>query len=194
MVNEVRKPAAFLDRDGVLIRDTGYVYRPEDLEILPGVFEALKLLHDKGFLLIVISNQAGVARGYFPIEAVHTFHKAMQDRIEEELGFRLDGIYFCPHHPMGEVMEYSMNCKCRKPGTALLEEAGQAFPIDWDRSIMVGDKDSDVECGQRAGLISLLVESDQYASEGGNPHARVRDLLEAAQWTLKHMPDQPPVL
>ncbi|HYX34643.1 MAG TPA: HAD family hydrolase [Oligoflexus sp.] len=181
------QPAAFLDRDGVLVRDTGYVYRLEDLEILPGVTEGLKLLHDHGFLLIVISNQAGVARGYYTIDDVDRFHAAMQKRLEDELGFRLDGIYYCPHHPMGSVLQYAMECSCRKPGTALIEQAGRDFAIDWDRSIMVGDRASDVECGLKAGVMGIQLASDQYEGHA-SPHVQVRDLLEAAQWTLQNMP------
>jgi D-glycero-D-manno-heptose 1,7-bisphosphate phosphatase len=184
---KLSRPAAFLDRDGVLVRDTGYVHRIEDLEILPGVPEALRLLHDQGFLLIVISNQAGVARGYYTTADVDRFHEAMQERLEKDLGFRLDAIYYCPHHPMGSVLEYSMTCSCRKPGTALLEKAGQDFSIDWDRSIMVGDRASDIECGLKAGVMGIQIESDQYEGHAG-PHVQVRDLLEAAQWTLKNMP------
>lgn len=187
MDKKISRPAAFLDRDGVLVRDTGYVYKIEDLDILPGVIEGLKLLHDKGFLLIVISNQAGVARGYYTTDAVDAFHRELQNRLEAALGFRLDGIYYCPHHPMGEVLEYSMRCSCRKPGTALMEQAGNDFAIDWDRSIMVGDRDSDVECGLRAGIIGIQIISDQYEPHE-NPHAKVRDLREAAEWTITHMP------
>jgi D-glycero-D-manno-heptose 1,7-bisphosphate phosphatase len=181
------RPAAFLDRDGVLVRDTGYVYRIEDLDILPGVPQALKLLHERGFLLIVISNQAGIARGYYSTADVDRFHAELQKRLTQQLGFGLDGIYYCPHHPMGSVLEYSLNCSCRKPGTALIEKAGHDFVIDWDRSIMVGDRASDVECGLKAGLMGIQIASGGY-EEHKSPHASVRDLLEAAQWTLQNMP------
>jgi D-glycero-D-manno-heptose 1,7-bisphosphate phosphatase len=183
----ISKPAAFLDRDGVLVRDTGYVHRIEDLEILPGVPEALKLLHDHGYLLIVISNQAGVARGYYSTEDVDRFHAEMQKRLEKQLGFALDGIYYCPHHPQGSVFEYAINCSCRKPGTALIEKAAQDFSIDWEHSIMVGDRASDIECGLKAGVLGIQIESDQYEGHGA-PHVMVRDLLEAAQWTIKNRP------
>ncbi len=181
----ISKPAAFLDRDGVLVRDTGYVYRIEDLDILPGVPEGLKLLHDHGYLLIVISNQAGVARGYYTTEDVDRFHAEMQKCLEKQLGFALDGIYYCPHHPEGSVFEYAITCSCRKPGTALIEKAAQDFAIDWERSIMVGDRASDIECGMRAGVVGIQIDSDQYEGHGA-PHVKVRDLLEAAQWTVQN--------
>jgi D-glycero-D-manno-heptose 1,7-bisphosphate phosphatase len=181
----ISRPAAFLDRDGVLVRDHGYVYRIEDLDILPRVPEALKLLHDHGFLLIVISNQAGVARGYYSTEDVERFHEEMQERLEKQLGFRLDGIYYCPHHPQGSVFEYAINCSCRKPGVALLEKAAQDFAIDWEHSIMVGDRASDIECGLRAGVRGIQIESDQYEGHA-SPHMKVRDLWEAAEWAVQH--------
>lgn len=187
------RPAAFLDRDGVIIRDTGYVYRPEDLEILPQVPEALKLLHDQDYLLIVISNQAGVAKGYFTPTDVELFHDELQKRLIERLGFGLDAIYYCPHHPMGSVLEYAIACSCRKPGTALIERASQNFSIDWSRSVMVGDRASDIECGLRAGVAGIQIESDQYEGHA-NPHALVGNLFEAAQWTLSKIKDHAPPL
>jgi len=191
MDKKINRPAAFLDRDGVLVRDTEYVFRLEDLEILPDVPQALRLLHDQGYLLIVITNQAGVARGYFTIEDLETFHAELQKRLEDQLGFGLDGIYYCPHHPLGEVMEYAMECSCRKPGTGMIQKAAQDFAIDWERSVMIGDRASDIECGFRAGVAGIQIQSAQYEAHK-TPHVFVRDLLEAAQWTLKTFA-QPPL-
>ncbi len=161
-LEENKRPAAFLDRDGVLIQDLGYVYRTDDLHILPGVVEGLRFLHDKGYLLIVISNQSGVARGLFTSEDVDLFHRELQHQILASLGFGLDGIYYCPHHPEGRVPHLAIECNCRKPGLGLLEDAGRDFSIDWSRSFLVGDKDSDVTCAHKASLIGIQVTSGQY--------------------------------
>ena len=157
-----KRPAAFLDRDGVLIQDSGYVFRTDDLHILPGVLQGLQFLHEQGYLLIVISNQSGVARGLFTADEVEVFHRELQARLSSVLGFELDGIYYCPHHPEGQVPHLSIECSCRKPEVGLLEEARRDFPIDWSRSFLIGDKDSDVTCAHRASLIGIQVTSGQY--------------------------------
>lgn len=161
---KLKKPAAFLDRDGVLNRDHGYVYRPEDLEILPGVLEGLKLLKERDYWLIVISNQSGVARALFGVEDVERFHAALNQEIIRALGFGLDAFYFCPHHPQGLIRELAIECNCRKPKSGLIEKASQDFSIDWSRSFLVGDKDSDLECAAAAGIPGIRVASGQYQS------------------------------
>lgn len=177
-MNDLRLlPAAFLDRDGVLIRDHGYVYKPEDIEILPGVFEGLKLLRENSYRLILVSNQSGVARGLFTCAQVDVFHQALQSQIQAACGITLDGIYYCPHHPEGQVKSYAVNCRCRKPEPGLLEQAGADFAIDWERSFLVGDKDSDIECAMRAGIRGIQIENDQYVPHQ-NPHATIASLAD----------------
>lgn len=162
MVVKPKKPAAFLDRDGVLNRDHGYVYRPQDLEILPGVLEGLRLLKDKGYWLIVVSNQSGVARGLFSSADVEGFHRAMDEKFRDSLGFGIDAFYFCPHHPQGSVLEWAQECTCRKPKPGLIEQAARDFPIDWSRSFMVGDKASDIACAEAAGIAGIQIAASQY--------------------------------
>ena len=137
------KRAAFLDRDNTLIYDPGYIHEPEKVELLEGVPEGLKLLKRKGFLLVVISNQSGIGRGYFEERDFW----AVNERIQELLkpyGIQIDAFYFCPHRPDEE-------CMCRKPNTMLVERAAEELNIDVGKSIVIGDKDSDVELGIRAG-------------------------------------------
>lgn len=177
------KPAAFLDRDGVLIHDSGYVFRIEDLRILAGVPETLRSLQDQGFLLIVVSNQAGVARGYFGEDEVKAFHGELARRIQEISGARIDAFYYCPHHPEAKVPAYRKICECRKPGTAMLAQAGREFAIDWDRSFFVGDRSSDIDCAINAKIRGFQILSDQYEMHP-HPFANIRDLPDI----LTHLP------
>jgi D-glycero-D-manno-heptose 1,7-bisphosphate phosphatase len=171
------RPAAFLDRDGVLIEDTGYVFKIEDLKLLPRVSSTLKSLQDRGYLLIVISNQAGVARGYFAEEDVKTFHKELAKRVEVESGAKIDAFYYCPHHPQGQVPAYTKECDCRKPGIAMLTQAGRDFSIDWEKSFFVGDRSSDIDCAINAKIRGYQILSDQYEMHA-KPTANINDLSD----------------
>jgi D-glycero-D-manno-heptose 1,7-bisphosphate phosphatase len=184
--NRTKRPAAFLDRDGVLIRDHGYVYRPEDLEILPGVLEALRWLKERGYLLIAVTNQSGVARSYFTLEDVERFHVALQEQLRSELGFGLDGIYVCPHHPDASDFMYAIVCQCRKPSTGLLEQAAEDFEIDWTRSFLVGDKASDMECARRAGIPGIQVLTGQYEADS-EPSATIQSMAELPNLLAAHL-------
>jgi D,D-heptose 1,7-bisphosphate phosphatase len=138
------RPAAFLDRDGVLNVDHGYVHAVERLEWIAGAPQAVKLLNDAGYRVIVVTNQSGVARGYYDEAAVETFHAHMQDALAAQ-GARIDAIYCCPHHPDGTVPALAIKCDCRKPGTGMLEQAAREWPIDRAASFLIGDKDIDME-------------------------------------------------
>ncbi|MBC7659603.1 MAG: HAD family hydrolase [Chitinophagaceae bacterium] len=175
--NNRLRPAAFLDRDGVLIKDTGYAFQVDDLHVLPGVADTLKELQKRGFLLIVISNQAGVARGYFSEDDVKIFHQELSKQIEASSGAKIDAFYYCPHHPQGTVKSYAIECDCRKPGTALLKEAARAFHIDWEKSFFVGDRSSDIECAINARIRGFQIFSDQYVMHE-NPHANIKALSD----------------
>jgi D-glycero-D-manno-heptose 1,7-bisphosphate phosphatase len=137
------RPAAFLDRDGVLNIDHGYVHEQNRLDWTAGAPQAVRLLNDAGYLVIVITNQSGIARGYYDEKAVATFHDYMQTELAAR-GAHIDAYYYCPHHPQGTVKEFTLRCLCRKPGTALLEQAAREWPIDLSRSFFIGDKDSDM--------------------------------------------------
>lgn len=138
------KPAAFIDRDGVINVDRGYVYQIEDFEILPGVPEALRLLRSAGFLLILVTNQSGIGRGYYSETDLLLLHAHLQNLLAEE-GASFDGIYYCPHHP-------DHGCDCRKPLPGLILEAMRDFPLDRGRSFIAGDNPSDLAAGGAAGL------------------------------------------
>lgn len=172
--NSLPRPAAFLDRDGVLVEDKGYAYKIEDLKLLDHVADTLKELQDRGYLLIVISNQAGVARGYFGEDDVKAFHRELARRIEAESGAKIDAFYYCPHHPQGSVAAYARSCACRKPGIALLTQAADDFAIDWEKSFFVGDRASDIDCAINAKLRGFQIESGYEMHP--KPFANVKDL------------------
>jgi len=146
-----RRPAAFLDRDGVLNVDHGYVYRPEDLEWITGAPEAVRLLNEAGYYVLVITNQSGVARGFYDEAAVQRFHAHMRALIEAA-GARIDAFYYCPHHPEGAVKELAVRCRCRKPAPGMLEQAAAEWPLDLSRSFLIGDKDDDMTAAARFGI------------------------------------------
>jgi D-glycero-D-manno-heptose 1,7-bisphosphate phosphatase len=154
----VRRPAAFLDRDGVLNVDRGYVYRPEDLEWIPGAPEAVRLLNEAGYIVLVITNQSGVARGYYDEAAVRRFHAHMRERIEA-VGARIDAFYYCPHHPQGVVRELAVLCRCRKPKTGMLEQAASEWPIERGRSFLIGDKDDDMTAAANFGIRGIKFDA-----------------------------------
>jgi D-glycero-D-manno-heptose 1,7-bisphosphate phosphatase len=145
------RPAAFLDRDGVLNRDTGYVWRPEDFEWLPGAKAAIKLLNQAGYLVVVITNQSGVARGLYGEEDVQRLHRWMNQELGRT-GAHIDAFYYCPHHPSEGRAPYRRRCDCRKPAPGMLRQAMREHPIDRDASFMVGDKDIDLEAAAAAGV------------------------------------------
>lgn len=148
-----RKPAVFLDRDGVLTVEKSYIASVEELELFPYVPECIKCIHEEGYYAIVITNQSGVARGLFTEDAL----KEMNEHLKYATG--VDAVYYCPHHPNGIVESYRKMCKCRKPETGLFEQACKDFEIDIDRSYMVGDRAGDILAGQKKGLKTVLLES-----------------------------------
>jgi D-glycero-D-manno-heptose 1,7-bisphosphate phosphatase len=127
------RPAAFLDRDGVLNVDHGYAHRLDQLDWIKGAPEAVRLLNEAGYVVIVVSNQSGVARGLYDEAAVEAFHDA-----------HIDAFYYCPHHPDGTVAPFNIDCDCRKPATGMLEQAARDWPIDRNRSFLIGDRDGDM--------------------------------------------------
>jgi D-glycero-D-manno-heptose 1,7-bisphosphate phosphatase len=137
-------PAAFLDRDGVLNVDHGYAHRPDQIEWVTGAAQAVRLLNEAGYTVIVVTNQAGVARGLYNEVAIRNLHAHMQDVLQTQ-GARVDAFYYCPHHPDGTVKEFAVACLCRKPGAGMLEQAARDWPIDIGRSFMIGDKDTDMQ-------------------------------------------------
>lgn len=167
-----RRSAVFLDRDGTVMEDRGYLSDPEGVRLLPGVSDALRRLRDAGFLLVIVTNQSGVARGLFDRACVDRVNARLRRQLQVE-GVEIDGVYVCPHGP-------DADCACRKPAPGLLMEAARDLDIDLARSYMVGDKDSDAEAGREAGCRSILLATSGDDTGAGIAEARVRDLLEAA--------------
>lgn len=150
------KPAVFLDRDGVLTVEKGYVCCKEELEIFPYAKECIKVIHEMGYLAITVTNQSGVARGYFTEMQL----QEMNRYLVQETG--VDAVYYCPHHEKGIISKYACRCQCRKPAIGLIQQACRDFNIDaadMGKSYMVGDRASDIQLGQNAGLATVLLES-----------------------------------
>lgn len=146
----------FLDRDGTLNEEVHYLHRPEDLVLLPGVPEALRSLKEAGYRLVVVTNQAGVARGYYPESDVKKLHDYMNEQLRP-LGAEIDRFFYCPHHPEHGIGAYKTVCRCRKPETGMFELAEREYEIDRAHSWMIGDKLIDVEAGRRYGVHTVLV-------------------------------------
>ena len=158
--------AVFLDRDGVINVDHGYVSTWEQFEFLPGVPEALRELQDAGYLLIVVSNQSGIGRGYYSEADVASLNQAIAQHLESTVGVTLSGFYHCPHHPTEAEGEFRRQCDCRKPAPGMIRRAVLDHGIDVKTSLLVGDKDSDIEAGRAAGVAGLfkVVDSPQTAT------------------------------
>lgn len=153
-----RKPAVFLDRDGVINKDKNYVHRIEDFEWIDGAREAIRFFNDRGFLVIVITNQAGVARGYYTEEDVHKLNRWMNDELSR-IGAHIDAFYYCPHHPEAGIGHYKVNCDCRKPLPGMLLRAFADWDVDKEYSLMIGDKKKDLEAANSASIKSFLFDS-----------------------------------
>jgi D-glycero-D-manno-heptose 1,7-bisphosphate phosphatase len=176
------KRAVFIDRDGTINEEKEYLYRTEDFVFIPGAPQAIRLLNDAGFLVIVVTNQSGVARGYYTEEDVHLLHRYVATQLEQE-GARVDGWYYCPHHPSGRG-SYALPCRCRKPLPGMLLEAAGRFGIDLESSVMIGDKLVDVEAGRAAGCRPVLVRTGYGSEEEHRCHGAVDvfdDLLAVAE-------------
>ena len=184
-------PAVFLDRDGTINEEMGYVNHLERFVLLPRVGQAIRLLNENGLKAVVVTNQSGVARGYFPESLVHQIHHKMQDLLKTE-GAQIDGIYYCPHHPEAGNPPYRQKCRCRKPAPGLVEEAVKDLDIDCSKSYVIGDRGLDIEFAHRIGAKGILVLTgygkgeweflrDQWSVK---PDHVAPDLYEAVQWIL----------
>ncbi len=182
MILETKKnKCVFLDRDGVLNKDIGYLKFPEQLIILPGVIEALKKLKEAGFLLIIVTNQSGIAKGFFYEDDLKKVHNALLE-IFNKNNIYIDDIFYCPHHVEGTVEPYNISCDCRKPNTKMIKNSVIKYNIDLSKSYLVGDKDTDIQLAINAGLKSFCVKNDMYEYDKNVvPDYFVEDLAEAAE-------------
>jgi len=158
--------AVFLDRDGVINKDPPhYAHRLDQLSLIDGSGPAIRMLNDRGFVVIVITNQSGIAKGYYTEEDMHIFNNAMREILIEQYGASIDAVYFCPHHPKAKVEKYRADCSCRKPLPGMLIAGGDRFGIDFRSSFLVGDKWSDIEAGRAVGCRTILVQTGHGAGE-----------------------------
>jgi len=178
------KKAVFVDKDGTLIEDVPYSCDVARIRLLPGAGEGLRRLEGAGFHVIVVSNQAGVAHGYFEERALWSVAAALEGLLASE-GVTLKGFYYCPHHPEGMVAAYAVECLCRKPGPGLLQRAANEWGVSLAESWMIGDILHDVEAGHRAGCCTVLIDNGHETEWrlGGRrwPDHVARDLKEAAR-------------
>ncbi len=151
-----RVKAVFLDRDGTINYERNYVHKVEDFELIPGTLDALKLLTDSNVKIYIITNQAGIARGYFTEKQFHDLTRHMLSCFDKN-GCKIEEVLYCPHHPDGTIPEYTQKCLCRKPGTKLIEEVMNKEKLNANEIALVGDRDSDIETGHRLGITTYLV-------------------------------------
>lgn len=152
--------AVFLDRDGTINVEKNYLYQIEDFEFIPGVPEAIKMLNDAGYLVIVVTNQAGIARGYYTEEDMYKLHRHIDEELKK-YNAHIDAYYFCPHHPLHGIGKYKQDCNCRKPKSGMLEEAIKDFNIDVTKSYIIGDKEWDIEAGKKLGIKGFRVMDNE---------------------------------
>lgn len=170
------RPAVFLDRDGTINIEKGYVHRVEEFEYMNGAVEGLRWLQSWGYLLVIITNQSGIARGYFCEEDFQRLTDWMLSNLETK-GIHIDGVYYCPHHPEGRVEKYRKKCHCRKPGTGLFYRAAGELDIDLDSSFAIGDKLRDLAICQETGTKGILISCDGVKDKEKEKNQRDEMLL-----------------
>jgi len=186
------RKTAFLDRDGVINKDVNYLHRKEDIELLEGSAEAIRILNENYFLTIVVSNQSAVALGMMSEEQVEEINGEIKKLIFEKSGGRIDRAYYCPHHPKADLEKYRIVCECRKPAPGMLRLAEKEHDIDMRESYMIGDMPSDIVAGDRAGCRTILLKSEKNEEiiQAGRefrivePDYKFNNLLEAVKFII----------
>jgi D-glycero-D-manno-heptose 1,7-bisphosphate phosphatase len=179
----------FLDRDGTLIEEVGYLDRIDRLHLFPETVDALRVLQRAGLRVIIVTNQSGIAQGLFTESFVRDLHDHLSQRLALG-GVRLDGIYYCPHHPEAKLAAYRATCECRKPASGLLRQAARDLDLDLAQSYMIGDRWRDLLAGQASGTTGVLVRTGYGETEAQHPPAGARaeavvdNLAAAASWIL----------
>lgn len=176
------RPAAFLDRDGTVIREVDNLESLRQLRLLPGAASAIHSLNRLGFLVILVTNQPVVARGWITQLELEAIHEELRRRLATK-DARIDAIYYCPHHPNANLKRYRKSCVCRKPNIGLFRKAAKDFGISMNRSFSIGDRTVDIEAGKRAGLQTILVHTGYKGRDGkypASPDFKVKNLSQAA--------------
>jgi D-glycero-D-manno-heptose 1,7-bisphosphate phosphatase len=182
--------AVFLDRDGTIIEERGYLDRLELLELFPWTTDAIRLLNRAGFVTVVITNQAAIGRGIIDEQFLSEVHAALDARLAKGRA-RIDHYYFCPHYPEAAIERYRQVCGCRKPAPGLIEQACRDLSLDVEQSVMVGDRWIDMACGYAAGARGVLVRTGHGGHDADNPPEGARadailsNLMEAVGWILR---------
>lgn len=201
LVERIRRPqsapaplrkAAFLDRDGVINQDKAYVHRWEDFEFVPGAIEGMRRLQAAGYALVVVTNQSGLARGYYTEAQYQQLTTTLQGELARQ-GVRLEGVYHCPHHPLGSVPELAIDCDCRKPAPGLLLQASRELGLAPGESLLIGDKPSDIEAARAAGVgRAYLVTSDnpESGTDPATADGHFASLLDCATHILPATPQE----
>ena len=172
------KKALFLDRDGIINTDFGYVHQIKDFEFTNGIFDLCRYAQDMGYSIFVITNQAGIARGYYTVDDFNTLTQWMLAEFKKE-HVVISDVYFCPHHPEKGTNEYVKKCKCRKPEPGMLLKAQKEHGLDLAHSIFIGDKVSDMQAAEAAGIHNKVLVESHYHSEGFHNAHHVQSVKEA---------------
>ena len=186
------RDAVFLDRDGTIIEEVGYLDRVERVAFYPWTIDAVRALNRAGLRVVMVTNQSGVARGFFSEAIVEKVHRHIASMLEAG-GARIDAYYYCPHHPDGKVQQYAQRCECRKPGRGLVDRAQRELGIDPSRSFVVGDRWLDVALARTVGAQGVLVRTGYGRSEEARPpqglvaDAVADNLIEAVGWILRRV-------
>ncbi len=173
--------ALFLDRDGIINVDHGYVFKKENFEFVDGIFELCRLASDKGYSLIVITNQAGIARGYYNEEDFLTLSSWMKLQFKHE-NINIDDVFYCPHHPTEGKGELLKTCSCRKPEPGMIIQAAEKHNVDLKQSIFIGDKISDMQAAQNAGVYKRILVASQYDDHQQITAHRITSIKQASQY------------
>jgi len=193
--NSGPSPAVFLDRDGTIIVEKDFLGDPAGIELLPRAVEAIKMLNEHGYIVISVSNQSGVARGYYGEDAVRAVNDRLLEMLKEK-GAIVDEIYYCPHHPHADDPGYRQSCECRKPKTGMAKAAIEKYEIDLAASAMIGDRAADIQFGKNLGVPTVLVttgyghaEKERIEDDNLTPPDHIAgDLYEAVEWILGNKP------
>ena len=191
------RPAVFLDRDGTINEQMGYINHISRFQLLPGVGAAIARLNRQGMPVVVVTNQSGLARGYFPAALLEAVHEKMFRELAEA-GAQIDALYLCPHHPEAKEARYRQACDCRKPKTGMLEQAARELGLDLGRSYVIGDRWSDLRCGAAVGASTILVLTGYGRgdacyigpTQAVQPDFIAEDLTAAVDWLLVREADR----